>query len=78
MVIDEEALKELIEPRARIEETSSISSDGRNLLTRIPKNIATKANIKKGQNIRWLIDGIDNKLKIELIEDGHTEKKENN
>jgi antitoxin component of MazEF toxin-antitoxin module len=75
MAIDEEKLKELIEPKAKVEEISSISSDGRNLLTRIPKKIIEEAKIVKGQSIRWLVD--NNELKIELIrENDTTDKKE--
>jgi len=76
MVITEEELKELIEPKADVEEISKISSDGSNLLTRIPKAIVEHSEIKKGQNIRWLFDKSNSQLKIELIKDG--KKKENN
>lgn len=76
MAITEEELKKIIEPKADIEEISKISSDGSNLLTRIPKSIVEHAEIKKGQNIRWLFDKENSNLKIELIKDD--KKKEDN
>lgn len=77
MAITEEELKEIIEPRADIEEISSISSDGSNLLTRIPKIIVQNAKIQKGQNIRWLFDSKSLELKIELIKNDISQKKNN-
>jgi hypothetical protein len=75
MVITEEKLKEIIEPKAEIEEISSISSDGRNLLTRIPKQIVENAKITKEQNIRWLFNNKNSELKIELIKDDTKKEK---
>lgn len=55
MAITKEEFRELIEPEARIEKISTLSSDGTNLLTRVPKDIQEDLDMKKGQKIRWLI-----------------------
>lgn len=66
MVINEKELKLLLGVDARIEKISTISSDGRNLLTRIPKEIIGSLGITKGDKIRWMIKD-DGSLCIELI-----------
>lgn len=56
MPISEEELKEIIKsPNADIEKISTISSDGKNLLTRIPKEIVEYLKIKKGNKLFWLL-----------------------
>jgi bifunctional DNA-binding transcriptional regulator/antitoxin component of YhaV-PrlF toxin-antitoxin module len=55
MSISEKQLRELIKDEAEIERVSSVSSDGRNLLTRIPKEIRDRLDIKKGNKIRWAL-----------------------
>jgi len=68
MAITKEDLNELIkEPDADIDKNSSISSDGKNLLTRLPKDIVDDLKIKKGDKIRWLIKSDTKEIKIELI-----------
>lgn len=68
MTITEDELKELIKPpNADIEKITSISDDGRNLLTRIPKEIVEFLKIKKGNNFRWLIKAKTKELSIEII-----------
>jgi hypothetical protein len=67
MPIDEDKLKELIEPKAEVEQISTISSDGRNLLTRIPRGVVEKTKIQKGQELRWLVDGDKKEIKLEII-----------
>jgi len=77
MAISEEELKELIEtPKGDIEKITTISSDGRALLTRIPKKITDDLEIKKGDKLRWLIDTKKNNINLDLIkEDGNNTKK---
>jgi hypothetical protein len=67
MPIDEDKLKELIEPKAEVEQISTISSDGRNLLTRIPRGVVEKTKMQKGQELRWLVDGDKKEIKLEII-----------
>ena len=66
MAITEEELKKLLEVKADIEKLSTLSSDGRNLLTRIPKEIREFLKLEKGCKLRWLVD-IDRGIKIEVI-----------
>lgn len=40
-----------------IEKKSKLSHDGRQLMTRLPKEIEEKANLKKGENLIWKADG---------------------
>ena len=55
MSISEKQLRDLIKDEAEIEKVSTVSSDGRNLLTRIPKEIREKLEIKKGSKLRWMV-----------------------
>lgn len=40
-----------------IEKTTKLSSDGRQLTTRIPKEIAEEAELKKGEKLVWKAKG---------------------
>ena len=77
MAITEEELKKIIEtPKSDIEKITTISDDGRALLTRIPKEITEDMNIKKGDKLRWLIDKPKSKINLDLIkENGNNKKK---
>ena len=55
MAITEEELKEIIEYKADIEKITTISSDGKTLVTRIPKEIVDYLKINKGDKIRWVV-----------------------
>jgi len=74
MAITEEKLKEMIEHKAKVERISTISSDGVNLLTRIPKEIAEEAKMQKKDKLRWLLD---KEIKLEVIKENDKEKEEN-
>ena len=66
MAISEEELRELICFRGDIEKITTLSSDGKNLLTRIPKKIKEHLELKKGDRMRWLVD-TKGQIKIEII-----------
>jgi len=68
MAITKEDLKEMIEPKADIEKVSTISSDGKTSLTRIPKDIVEELDIKKGDKLRWLVDPKEKKITLKLEE----------
>ena len=59
-------LKELIGFNAEIEKITTLSSDGKNLLTRVPKEIRESLGIEKGDKIRWVVDE-KKKVRIEII-----------
>ena len=40
-----------------IERKSKLSYDGRNLMTRIPKDISEEAKLEKGDNLIWKAKG---------------------
>jgi len=64
MPITEKELRDLIEIQADMEKVSTVSSDGRNLLTRIPIKIRESLKLRKGDKLRWLIRGKEVKLEI--------------
>ncbi len=66
MSITEKKLREIIDFQPDIEKISTLSSDGRNLLVRIPKEIREKIGMKKGDKLRWVLK--EGKIKIELVE----------
>ena len=66
MAITETELHNLISYRADLEKVSTLSSDGKNLLLRVPKKIREKLNLNKGDKLRWLVD-VGGSIKIEII-----------
>jgi len=56
----------MIEPKADIEKVSTISSDGKTSLTRIPKDIVEELDIKKGDKLRWLVDPKEKRIELKL------------
>ncbi len=66
MAITKEELNELIEPKGDIEKLSSISSDGKTLVTRIPKDIVDELNIKKGEKFQWVLNKKENQISLSL------------
>ena len=67
MPITEKELRELIAINADIEKITTISSDGRNLLTRIPREIVDFLRIKKGAKIRWLVDVSTKEITLQIV-----------
>jgi bifunctional DNA-binding transcriptional regulator/antitoxin component of YhaV-PrlF toxin-antitoxin module len=67
MAISEHELKNLVSVKAGVEKITTLSSDGRNLLTRVPKEIREFLDLKKGHKVRWFVD-IDKKIKMEIIQ----------
>ncbi len=68
MVVTEAELQELIkEPNADIEKITSLSSDGKNLLTRVPKEIAEFLRLNKVNKFRWLVKSDSKEIKIEVV-----------
>lgn len=70
MVISEEELKKIIETDYSLEKISSICTDGKNLLTRIPKDVVDLLKIKKGYQIRWSVKPDTKELTTEIIKNG--------
>lgn len=65
MSITEKELRNLIRFNADIEKISTLSSDGKNLLTRIPKKVKEALGLKKGYKLRWLVN--TDTIKIEVL-----------
>ena len=66
MVIKEKELDKLLEVRADIEKVSTISSDGKTFLTRIPKEIIETLKLKKGGKLKWIVDIKNKKIELEI------------
>jgi len=66
MAITEEELKKLIEVQSRIEKVTTLSFDGKNLLTRIPREIRDYLMLKKSDKFRWTVDN-NKKIVIESV-----------
>ncbi len=68
MPITKEELKDLIkEPNADIEKITTLSYDGKSMLTRIPKEIVSFLGLKKGNKLKWLVKSKDKEMKVEPI-----------
>ena len=77
MPISEEELKELTkQPNANIEKLTTLSDDGKSLLTRIPKEITDFLKLKKRDKLKWLVDIEKGKISLEVY-DVSKEKKTN-
>ncbi len=74
-MITEDELKRLMAVNVECERISTISSDGRNLLTRIPKEVREILDLKKGDRISWKVTR-ERKVKIELIKDEKQKKED--
>lgn len=67
MTITEEELQAILkEPKADIEKITTLSYDGRNLLVRIPKEIVDFLQLKKGEQLKWIINAATKEIKIEV------------
>lgn len=64
MGITEKELRDIIGSEPEIEKVSTVSSDGRNLLTRIPKAIAKNIGLKKCDKLVWIIEKKEIKLEV--------------
>lgn len=62
-------LYEKIKVDASVIKKSKISSDGRNLLVRIPKEIQEFLEIKKGDSLAWKVDNNTKEMIIEVLRD---------
>ena len=67
MAITEDELKKLIEVQSKIEKITTLSYDGKNLLTRIPREIKAYLGLRKGDKFRWIVDN-NKKMMIEPIQ----------
>ncbi|MCK4650077.1 hypothetical protein KAT36_02490 [Candidatus Pacearchaeota archaeon] len=65
-MVKKEDLDKLLEINADIEKISKISSDGKTLLTRIPKEIIKELKVNKSQKIRWFVDVKTRKINLEI------------
>jgi len=66
MVISKKDLKDLLDVRADIEKITTLSYDGKNLLTRIPKKVVNMLKLKKGNKFHWLVDNKEKKITINI------------
>ncbi|OGJ12817.1 hypothetical protein A3K82_00680 [Candidatus Pacearchaeota archaeon RBG_19FT_COMBO_34_9] len=65
-MVGKEELDELLKINADIEKITKISSDGKTLVTRIPKEIAKELDITNDKKIRWFVDIKTKKIRLEI------------
>lgn len=65
-MITEDELKKLIEVKSGIDKVTTLSFDGKNLLTRVPGVIEDYLSLKKGDKFRWIVDNKKN-INIEFV-----------
>jgi hypothetical protein len=71
MAIAREELKRLLrEPSADIEKKTTLSSDGRNLLTRIPREIVEFLKLKRGDKLRWSVNPETKEISVKILKNG--------
>jgi len=77
MSITRKELEELLKIKTSFEKIVTLSSDGRNLLLRIPKEIREYLSLEKGDKARFSI-GDNEKIGFEIIKDdkGKKEKRD--
>jgi hypothetical protein len=73
MALTLDELQKLIEIDSKIEKLSSISSDGKNLLIRIPKEIVDFLRLEKGDSFRWMVN--TNEIKMEALNNANKKKR---
>ncbi len=67
MVISPEKLHGLIAgPSPDIERLTTLSSDGKNLLTRVPREIVSFLNLKQGDKLRWTVNAATKEVRVEI------------
>ena len=67
MAISKKEFLDIITPDANIERISTISSDGRNLLSMVPKEIVDFLGLKKGHKLRWYVDVEKRSIQLEIV-----------
>lgn len=74
MAISKNELESLIFIEPRVERVSTLSSDGKNLLTRIPKEVREFLGLSKGDKLRFMVQDRD-KISIDVLRQNEKEKK---
>ncbi len=74
MGITKEELEDLIFVEPKVERVSTVSSDGKNLLTRIPKEVRDFLGLKRGDKLRFLVQDIK-KISLEILKENEKKKK---
>lgn len=74
MAITKEELEKLILIEPNVEKVSTVSSDGKNLLTRIPKEVKDFVLLKKGDRLRFIVHNRD-KISLEVLRQNEEKKK---
>lgn len=77
MSITRKELKDLLKIKTSFEKIVTLSSDGGNLLLRIPKKIREYFSLEKGDKVRFSI-GEGEKIVFEIIKNGERKKEKRN
>ena len=74
MPISKKQLEELMNVKPSVEKIATVSSDGRNLLVRIPKDVREFLDLNKGDKLRFLVED-SGKISMNLLRKDAEKKK---
>jgi bifunctional DNA-binding transcriptional regulator/antitoxin component of YhaV-PrlF toxin-antitoxin module len=74
MAITRKELEELISVKPKVEKVATLSSDGKNLLLRVPKEIREMFSLDKGDKVRFVVDD-KQKINFEVIKNAEEKEK---
>jgi len=74
MPITRDEFEKLVSFEPYVERIATISSDGKNLLVRIPKDVRDFLKLKKGDRTRFLVNE-EGKISVEVLRENAKEKK---
>jgi len=65
MVISPEEFSALVgSPNADIERLTTLSSDGKNLLTRVPRELVRFLELQQGDKLRWTVNAQTKEVRL--------------
>lgn len=77
MAITPKELNQIISTQADIEKITKVSSDSKNLLTRIPKEISHFFHITKHHSLRWNVDIKNKEITLQVLDEKDKKKNKN-
>jgi len=67
MVISPQEFSALVGgPNADIERLTTLSSDGKNLLTRVPRELVSFLKLQQGDKLRWTVNAQTKEVRLEI------------
>ncbi len=69
MGITEKELKKILSISSDIEKVTTLSFDGKNLLTRVPKDVCESLELRKGHKIHWLVSNDNKQIRLNITDE---------